>query len=53
MKYVKVRYNKIVGITHYYDGIEVHKDGAKQKRLTMQGFDPWFLMNVLSHIANM
>ena len=49
-KAVKIPFNKIVGITPYADGIEVHRDGANQKRITMQGFDPWFLMNVLSHI---
>lgn len=32
-------------------GIEIHRDGATAKRLTMQGFDPWFLMNLLSMIA--
>ena len=52
-KSVKVPFNKIVGITPYSDGIEVHKDGANQKRMTMQGFDPWFLMNLLSLIGNM
>ena len=53
MKSVKVPFNKIVGITPYSDGIEVHKDGANQKRMTMQGFDPWFLMNLLSIISNL
>ena len=52
MKSVKVPFNKIVGITPYSDGIEVHKDGANQKRMTMQGFDPWFIMNLLSQIGN-
>ena len=51
-KSVKVPYNKLIGITPYSDGIEVHKDGANQKRMTMQGFDPWFLMNLLSLIGN-
>ena len=49
-KGVKIPFNKIIGITPYSDGIEVHRDGANQKRITMQGFDPWFLMNVLSHL---
>lgn len=53
MKSVKIPYNKIVGITPYSDGIEVHKDGANQKRMTMQGFDPWFVMNLLSQISNL
>lgn len=51
-KGLKIPFNKIVGITPYSDGIEVHKDGANTKRITMQGFDPWFLMNLLSQIAN-
>lgn len=51
-KSLKIPFNKIVGITPYSDGIEIHRDGATAKRLTMQGFDPWFLMNVLSQISN-
>lgn len=51
MKAVKIPYKKIVGITPYSDGIEVHRDGATAKRMTMQGFDPWFVMNLMSMIA--
>ena len=47
----KVPFNKIVGITPYSDGIEVHKDG-NAKRLTFQGFDSWFIMNLLSIVGN-
>lgn len=47
----KVPFNKIVGITPYSDGIEVHKDG-NAKRLTFQGFDGWFIMNLLSMVSN-
>lgn len=50
---LKIPFNKIVGITPYADGIEVHKDGANVKRITMQGFDPWFIMNLLSQISNL
>lgn len=49
----KVPYTKLIGVTPYSDGIEVHRDGANTKRLTFQGFDSWFLMNVISKIANM
>lgn len=49
----KIAFNKIVGITPYSDGIEVHKDGANVKRMTMQGFDPWFVMNLLSIVNNL
>lgn len=51
-KGVKIPFNKIIGISPYSDGIEVHKDGANQKRMAMQGFDPWFIMNLLSQINN-
>lgn len=52
-KGLKLPFNKIVGITPYSDGIEVHKDGANVKRIAMQGFDPWFIMNLLSQISNL
>lgn len=51
MKATKIPYKKIVGITPYSDGIEIHRDGANVKRMTMQGFDPWFVMNLMSMIA--
>ena len=50
-KSVKIPFSKIIGLTPYTDGIEVHKDGANQKRMTMQGFDPWFLMNTLPFLT--
>ena len=49
-KGMKVPFNKIIGISPYSDGIEVHKDEVNQKRIVIQGFDPWFLMNVLSQL---
>lgn len=47
----KVPYTKMIGVTLYSDGIEVHRDGANAKRLTFQGFDSWFLMNLLSYVV--
>lgn len=49
---VKVPYSKLVGVEPYSDGIELHKEEAKPKRLVFQGFDSWFIVNVLSHIDN-
>ena len=49
-KNVKIPLKKVIGITPYSDGIEIHEDGARAKRMVVQGFDPWFLMNVLSYI---
>lgn len=51
-KSVKIPYAKLIGVTPYSDGIEVHKDGAT-KRMTFQGFDSWFIMNLLSIINNL
>ena len=53
MKNVKIPFAKIIGFTPYSDGIEVHRDGATAKRLTLQGFDPWFIMNVISQLTNL
>ena len=48
-KGVKIPYKKLVGITPYSDGIEVLKDG-NSKRIIFQGFDSWFVMNLLSMV---
>lgn len=51
-KGLKIPFSQIIGISPYSDGIELHKDGTNQKRITIQGFDPWFLMNLLAHVNN-
>ena len=48
-KSVKIPFKKIIGVTPYSDGIEVHKDG-NAKRMAFQGFDCWFVMNILSFV---
>lgn len=48
-KSVKIPFKKIVGVTPYSDGLEVHKDG-NSKRMVFQGFDCWFIMNILSFV---
>lgn len=45
-KAVKVPFAKLIGITPYTDGIEVHKEGDA-KRMVLQGFDSWFVMCLL------
>ena len=47
---IKIPYSKIVGMTPYSDGIEIHQDGTKAQRQVFQGFDSWFMMNLLSYI---
>ena len=49
-KGVKIPYKKLVGITPYSDGIEVLKDG-NSKRMVFQGFDSWFVVNLLSMVS--
>lgn len=41
---------KIAGMTPYSDGIEIHQDSTKAQRQVFQGFDSWFMMNLLSNI---
>lgn len=49
---IKIPYSKLVGVTPYSDGLEVHKEEAKPKRTVFQGFDAWFVMNVLNQVNN-
>lgn len=49
-KAVKIPYKKLVGVTPYSDGIEVLKDG-NSKRMVFQGFDSWFVINLLSMVS--
>ena len=50
---VKIPYSKLVGVTPYSDGLEVHKEEAKPKRTVFQGFDAWLVMNVLNQVNNL
>lgn len=47
---VKIPYKKLVGVTPYSDGLEIHKEEAKPKRTVLQGFDAWFVINVLNQV---
>lgn len=49
---VKIPYSKLIGVTPYSDGLEVHKEEAKPKRIVFQGLDSWFIMNILSCIGS-
>lgn len=49
---LKIPYKKIVGITPYSDGIDVHRDGTNVKRLVFQGFDGSFLMQLMPYIIS-
>lgn len=47
---LKLPYTKIIGITPYSDGMEIHRDG-KANRLVFQGIDSWFISNLLPLIC--
>lgn len=49
-KSAKIPYKKLIGVIPYSDGVEVQKDGSNAKRQAFQGFDSWFMMNLLSII---
>lgn len=46
-KSIKIPYSKLIGLTPYCDGVELHRDG-NAKRLVFKGFDCWMLSNLLS-----
>lgn len=46
----KIPYKKLIAVIPYSDGIELQKDGANAKREIYQGFDSWFMVNLLSFI---
>ena len=47
----KIPFTKIIGVSPYSDGLEVHKEEAKPKRTVFQGFDPWFVINTVSILS--
>lgn len=49
---IRIPYKKLVGVTPYSDGIEVHKEEAKPKRIVFEGLDPWFIMNAINIVNN-
>ncbi len=46
-KSIKVPLKKIISLIPYSDGVEVQRE-TNSKRLVFEGFDSWFLMNLLS-----
>ena len=46
-KSIKVPLKKIISLVPYSDGVEVQRE-TNTKRLIFEGFDSWFLMNLLS-----
>lgn len=48
---IKIPFSKLIGVIPYSDGIEIHTE-TKVKRAVFQGFDAWFIMNVLNQVNN-
>ncbi len=44
---VKVLISKIVSVEPFSDGIGIVKDGARPRPIYYEGFDSWFMMNLL------
>ena len=51
-KGIRIAYTQIIGVTPYSNGLEINRDG-RDNRLILEGFDSWFVMNVLSLISTM
>lgn len=52
LKSIKIPFTKLLGISPYSDGMEIHLEGANTKRTAMTGLDCWFLMNLIPLINN-
>lgn len=50
-KGLKIPYTKIIGVTPYSDGLELNRDG-NAKRIMLQGFNSWFVVNVMAIISS-
>lgn len=49
-KSLKIPYDKIISINTYSNGIDLQKDGAKEKPLFLEGVDAWFCYNVIANL---
>lgn len=47
---LKIPYNKIISINTYSNGIDLQKDGAREKPLFLEGIDAWFSYNVIANL---
>ena len=47
---IKVPYDKIISVNTYSNGIDLQKDGAKEKPIFLEGVDAWFCYNVIANL---
>lgn len=49
-KSLKIPYEKIISINTYSNGIDLQKDGAREKPMFLEGVDSWFCYNVIANL---
>ena len=50
---VKIPYDKIISVNSYSNGIDLQKDGAREKPFFLEGVDSWFCYNVIANLKTM
>ena len=46
----KIPYDQIISVNTYSNGIDLQKDGAKEKPIFFEGVDSWFCYNVIANL---
>lgn len=49
-KSIKIPYDKIISVNTYSNGIDLQKDGAREKPIFLEGVDSWFCYNVIANL---
>lgn len=51
-KSFRIRYDRIISLDNYTDGIGIHKDGVTAKPMIFSEIDGWFCYNFIKNIEN-
>lgn len=49
-KSIKIPYEKIISVNTYSNGIDLQKEGAREKPIFLEGVDSWFCYNVIANL---
>ena len=49
-KSLKIPYEKIISVNTYSNGIDLQKDGVREKPIFLEGVDAWFCYNVIANL---
>ena len=52
-KSLKIPYDKIISVNSYSNGIDLQKDGTREKPIFLEGVDGWFCYNVIANLKTM